>query len=165
MQYRRRRVVSERKTDPPPSLYSNACARTRGSESGELQKGVRDMYSVMAKDIPTSPIRDMMVRASMMEDVVFFAVGDPDFPSDDCIIEAAKASLDRRETNYAPGAGVTKLREVYAQYLSEQVGALRRGERHRHGGRHVLAVSGADGAHQSRRRGAHCGMRKAEIMG
>ena len=43
-------------------------------------------------------------------------------PSDDCIIEAAKASLDRRETNYAPGAGVTRLREVYAQYLSDQVG-------------------------------------------
>lgn len=80
------------------------------------------MYSSMAKDIPASPIRDMMVRASMMEDVVSFAVGDPDFPSDDCIIEAAKASLDRRETNYAPGAGVTRLREVYAQYLSGQVG-------------------------------------------
>lgn len=80
------------------------------------------MYSVMALDIPASPIRDMMVRASAMEDVVSFAVGDPDFPSDDCIIEAAKASLDRRETNYAPGAGVTRLREVYAQYLSEQVG-------------------------------------------
>lgn len=80
------------------------------------------MYSSMAKDIPASPIQDMMVRASMMKDVVSFAVGDPDFPSDDCIIEAAKASLDRRETNYAPGAGVTRLREVYAQYLSGQVG-------------------------------------------
>lgn len=80
------------------------------------------MYSEMAMQIPPSPIRDMMVRASRMQDVVSFAVGDPDFPSDDCIIEAAKASLDRRETNYAPGAGVTRLREVYAQYLTGQVG-------------------------------------------
>lgn len=38
------------------------------------------MYSVMAMDIPASPIRDMMVRASAMEDVVSFAVDDPDFP-------------------------------------------------------------------------------------
>lgn len=79
------------------------------------------MYSEMAKAIPASPIRDMMVRASAMSDVISFAVGDPDFPSDDCIIEAAKASLDRRETNYAPGAGITQLREVYANYLSEQI--------------------------------------------
>lgn len=80
------------------------------------------MYSEMAKAIPASPIRDMMVRASAMEDVVSFSVGDPDFPSDDCILEAAKASLDRKETNYAPGAGVTELRKVYAKYLSEQTG-------------------------------------------
>lgn len=103
-------------------LFVHAPARrSPAQESGKAGR-LTNVYSVMALDIPASPIRDMMVRASAMEDVVSFAVGDPDFPSDDCIIEAAKASLDRRETNYAPGAGVTRLREVYAQYLSEQVG-------------------------------------------
>lgn len=79
-------------------------------------------YSKMASAIPASPIRDMMVRAAAMEDVVSFAVGEPDFVPVKPVLEAGKAALDRCETKYAPGAGISALRETYAAYLSEQVG-------------------------------------------
>lgn len=36
-------------------------------------------YCNMALKIPASPIRDMMVRAAAMEDVISFTVGEPDF--------------------------------------------------------------------------------------
>lgn len=79
-------------------------------------------YSIMAESIPASPIRDMMVRAAAMEDVISFAVGEPDFAPPEQVIEAAKTALDQHDTKYAPGAGVTQLRSVYADYLSEMTG-------------------------------------------
>nr|WP_283163342.1 pyridoxal phosphate-dependent aminotransferase [Sporolactobacillus mangiferae] len=63
-----------------------------------------------------------MVRAARIRDVISFAVGEPDFISAPNIIEAAKRSLDEGETKYAPGAGITKLREVYIRYLEEAIG-------------------------------------------
>ncbi len=79
-------------------------------------------YSESVEVIPASSIRDMMVRASKISDVISFSVGDPDFAPADCVIEAGKAALDRKETHYAPGAGLNELREVYSAYLTEQEG-------------------------------------------
>lgn len=79
-------------------------------------------YSKLAESIPASPIRDMMVRAAAMEDVISFAVGEPDFTPSEQIIEAAKTALDNRDTKYAPGAGITQLREIYANYISQLTG-------------------------------------------
>lgn len=79
-------------------------------------------YSQKVAAIQCSPIRDMMVRAARIPDVISFAVGEPDFISAPNIIEAAKRSLDAGETKYAPGAGVTRLREVYTQYLKKAIG-------------------------------------------
>ena len=79
-------------------------------------------YSKVAESIPASPIRDMMVRAAAMENVISFAVGEPDFAPSGQVIEAAKAALDNRDTKYAPGAGITELREIYADYISELTG-------------------------------------------
>lgn len=81
-------------------------------------------YSIMSESIPASPIRDMMVRAAAMKDVISFAVGEPDFTPPASVIEAAKAALDQSDTKYAPGAGVTELRDVYAEYLTRQVGVI-----------------------------------------
>lgn len=78
-------------------------------------------YSKKAMKIEPSPIRDMMVRAAKLTDVISFAVGEPDFISAPNIIKAAKDALDRGETKYAPGAGLNELREVYAEYLSETI--------------------------------------------
>ncbi len=79
-------------------------------------------YSTMAEKIPASPIRDMMVRAAAMDDVISFAVGEPDFAPPESVICAAKTALDNCDTKYAPGAGLTELREVYAKYLTEETG-------------------------------------------
>lgn len=79
-------------------------------------------YSAMAEKIPASPIRDMMVRAARMEDVISFAVGEPDFDPPDSVILAAREALAARDTKYAPGAGLTELRSVYAAYLSDEIG-------------------------------------------
>ncbi|MCR5290279.1 MAG: pyridoxal phosphate-dependent aminotransferase [Treponema sp.] len=79
-------------------------------------------YSESVEVIPASSIRDMMVRASKIDDIISFSVGDPDFAPADCVIEAAKAALNRKETHYAPGAGLNELRDRYAVYLSEQEG-------------------------------------------
>lgn len=79
-------------------------------------------YGKMAEEIPASPIRDMMVRAAQIEDVISFSVGEPDFSPTDRIINAAKEALDQRDTKYAPGAGLTELRQVYSEYLTKQVG-------------------------------------------
>ncbi|MFT8312624.1 MAG: pyridoxal phosphate-dependent aminotransferase [Sporolactobacillus sp.] len=79
-------------------------------------------YSNKVAAIQSSPIRDMMVRAARIDDVISFAVGEPDFISAPNIIEAAKRSLDEGETKYAPGAGMTRLREVYVDYLEKTIG-------------------------------------------
>lgn len=79
-------------------------------------------YSIMSENIPASPIRDMMVRAAAMQNVISFAVGEPDFTPPDSVVEAAKAALDQHDTKYAPGAGITELRKVYAEYLTGQTG-------------------------------------------
>ncbi|MFT8872368.1 MAG: pyridoxal phosphate-dependent aminotransferase [Sporolactobacillus sp.] len=79
-------------------------------------------YSEKVKAITHSPIRDMMVRAAALEDVISFAVGEPDFLSAPNVIAAAKRALDAGETKYAPGAGLTELREAYVAYLQRTIG-------------------------------------------
>lgn len=79
-------------------------------------------YSNKVAAIQPSPIRDMMVRAAKIDDVISFAVGEPDFISAPNIIEAAKRALDAGETKYAPGTGITKLKEVYVKYLKAAIG-------------------------------------------
>lgn len=79
-------------------------------------------YSNMAESISASPIRNMMVRAAAMEDVISFAVGEPDFTPPKQVVEAAKAALDCYDTKYAPGAGITELRSIYAEYLTKSMG-------------------------------------------
>lgn len=76
-------------------------------------------YSKIAEAIPASPIRKMMVKAAALKDSISFAVGEPDFKPGEEVFAAAKASLDARESAYAPGAGIEELREVYAAYLSD----------------------------------------------
>ncbi|MEM4965869.1 MAG: pyridoxal phosphate-dependent aminotransferase [Sulfolobales archaeon] len=53
-------------------------------------------------------------------DVISFGAGQPDLPTPDHIIEAAKRSLDRRFTGYTETAGIYKLREAIAEYLNNR---------------------------------------------
>lgn len=80
-------------------------------------------YSKMSCAIPPSPIRDMMVRAAAMPDAISFAVGQPDFKPDPQVVQAAREALDMEDASqYAPGAGITELRQVYADYLNGEIG-------------------------------------------
>lgn len=92
-------------------------------------------YSKMAEAIPASSIRAMMARAAEMEDVISFSIGEPDFPPPDGVIAAAKAALDRRDTKYAPGAGLMDLRKAYSAYLSKTLGSA-------YGPEHVIVTAG-----------------------
>lgn len=53
-------------------------------------------------------------------DVISFGAGQPDIPTPDHIIEAAKRSLDRRFTGYTETAGIYKLREAISEYLNNR---------------------------------------------
>lgn len=79
-------------------------------------------YSKNAEALTPSAIRDMMVRAATYDDIVSFAVGEPDFISAPNVLEAACKAAMAGETKYAPGAGVTELRKIYADYLSKTIG-------------------------------------------
>lgn len=74
-------------------------------------------YSKLISELPSSPIRNMMVRAAKMDNVISFSVGEPDFLPQNSVLEAAKAAMEI-STKYAPGAGMDVLRDTYAEYLN-----------------------------------------------
>ena len=54
--------------------------------------------------------------------VLSFAVGEPDFPTPDNVIEAAKAAMDRGETKYTAGSGTTELKEAICAATQRDLG-------------------------------------------
>src|SRR5262249_22916713 len=65
---------------------------------------------------------DVLVRARALEatgrSVVHLEIGEPDFPTPQHIIEAAKQALDQGWTHYGPTQGQPELREVIAAEVS-----------------------------------------------
>lgn len=55
--------------------------------------------------------------------VISFGVGQPDIPTFDHIIEAAKKALDEKFTGYTETAGIPELREAIAEHLNRMYGA------------------------------------------
>ena len=72
--------------------------------------------------MPPSPIRRVYERAILMDDVVFFSLGEPDFGTPSQVIDAAVASLRRGETHYTPNAGLPELRSAIADNLRDYDG-------------------------------------------
>ncbi|MEW9122663.1 MAG: pyridoxal phosphate-dependent aminotransferase [Thermotaleaceae bacterium] len=68
-----------------------------------------------ALKLEDSLIRKMFDMASKMEDVISFAIGEPDFTTPDNIIEAAYAALKRGETHYTSNMGILPLRQAIAK--------------------------------------------------
>lgn len=71
--------------------------------------------SEKSKKIPRSVIREMFAMQTGMDDIVSFALGEPDFTAPQHVIEAAVESYRRGETHYVPNAGIPELREVVAK--------------------------------------------------
>lgn len=78
--------------------------------------------SRMASSYPASGIRKMFERATAYPDAIKFTVGEPDFNTPECIVQAAKDSLDAHETRYVSNAGIPELREALAERYSARWG-------------------------------------------
>ena len=71
--------------------------------------------SEKSKQTPRSVIREMFSMQTGLEDVVSFALGEPDFVAPEHVIEATVSSFRRGETHYTPNAGIPALREAVSK--------------------------------------------------
>src|SRR5215468_2313411 len=69
---------------------------------------------------------DVLVRARALEaqgkSVIHLEIGEPDFPTPQHIIDAAKKALDEGWTHYGPTQGLPDLRAVIADEISKTRG-------------------------------------------
>lgn len=71
--------------------------------------------SERSRSVPRSAIREMFALQTGMEDVVSFALGEPDFTAPQHVIDATVASFQRGETHYTPNSGIPALREAISE--------------------------------------------------
>ncbi len=68
--------------------------------------------------IQPSPTLAITAKAKALKaagkDVISFGVGEPDFPTPQSVVDAAKRALDEGKTTYTPAAGIKVLREKIA---------------------------------------------------
>lgn len=71
--------------------------------------------SEKSKGMPCSVIREMFAMQAGLENVVSFALGEPDFTTPKHIIDATVASFQRGETHYTPNTGIPALRKAVSE--------------------------------------------------
>ena len=64
---------------------------------------------------PHSVIREMFALQTGLDNVISFALGEPDFTAPQHVIDATVASLQRGETHYTPNAGIPALRQAVSE--------------------------------------------------
>jgi aspartate/methionine/tyrosine aminotransferase len=78
-------------------------------------------------DIPPFLVMEVLERAQELErqgrDVIHLEVGEPDFPTPECIKEAALRALRDGETHYSASVGILPLREAVCEYYLSRYGA------------------------------------------
>jgi aminotransferase len=74
------------------------------------------------RNIEVSGIRKMANRVSQYSDVLSLTLGQPDFPTPQPIIEAAKRAMDAGKTVYTANAGLPELRRAAAEYVRVKYG-------------------------------------------
>jgi aspartate aminotransferase len=66
----------------------------------------------------TMKIADITAKLRLEgQDIISFSLGEPDFETPENIKRAAKTALDRGETHYTQGSGISELREAIAEKL------------------------------------------------
>ena len=69
---------------------------------------------------------DVLVKARALEakgkSIIHLEIGEPDFPTPQHIVEAAKRALDEGWTHYGPTQGLPELRDSIARYISSSRG-------------------------------------------
>ncbi len=77
-------------------------------------------------DIPPFLVMEILERAQELErqgrSIIHLEVGEPDFPTPDCIKEAAIRALHNGETHYSASVGILPLREAVCEYYSTRYG-------------------------------------------
>lgn len=69
------------------------------------------------QDMPPSGIRQFFNAAEADDEVISLGVGEPDFVTPQCAIDACKRALEHGRTMYTPNEGLMELREGIADYL------------------------------------------------
>ena len=76
--------------------------------------------SEKSQKTPSSVIREFVGMSYKHDSVLSFGFGQPDFVTPKHILEAAKASIDRGETFYAPNTGILPLREAISNEYTKR---------------------------------------------
>ena len=94
-------------------------------------------------DIHPFRVMEVIDRAQALEkaghDIIHMEVGEPDFPTAQPIIDAAKGFLDQGRVPYAPTAGLPALREALARFYQDRFSVNIAPER-------IIITPGASGA-------------------
>ena len=80
-----------------------------------------DSISRKARDIRPFLVMDVLERAQTIEretglDVIHLEVGEPDFPTPPCIVEAGLKAMRDGDTHYTHSLGFVELREAIAEW-------------------------------------------------
>jgi aspartate/methionine/tyrosine aminotransferase len=79
-----------------------------------------------AQEIPPFIVMEILERAHELEkagqDVIHLEIGEPDFPTPDCICEAAQEAIRKGETHYTHSLGIPELREAISGHYLKRHG-------------------------------------------
>lgn len=92
---------------------------TSPPEKFKIANKMKNWLTERAEKIPSFIVMDVIDRAVEMrragEDVIMLAVGEPDFPTPRCIVEACERALRDGKTKYTHSLGIPELREAIAE--------------------------------------------------
>jgi aminotransferase len=80
---------------------------------------MRSFIANRVQQIPPSGIRRFFDIAATMENVISLGIGEPDFITPDCILEAGVASLRAGHTHYTSNNGTIELRVAISKQLTK----------------------------------------------
>lgn len=96
-----------------------------------------------ALEIPPFIVMDVLEKAYELErkgrQIIHLEIGEPDFPTPECICEAARKAIAKGRTHYTHSLGIIELREAICEYYERQYGVKVEPER-------VLVTSGTSPA-------------------
>ena len=79
-----------------------------------------------AREIPPFIVMDVLERAHELErqgrDIINLEIGEPDFPTPECICEAAREAIAKGETHYTHSLGIIELREAICEHYQRKYG-------------------------------------------
>jgi len=86
-----------------------------------------NMIACRAKDIPPFIVMDVMEKAQELEragkNIIHLEIGEPDFDTPECIVEAGRRAMIEGKTHYTHSLGILELREAIAEYYYDHYSA------------------------------------------